>query len=166
LSLTRNPVAMGALVIIAALIIVAVYSATSTPGSVTSPVPASFAVDGKTYAFTYIATTQPQRVAGLADRKVGSNTTMLFAFPSSGRWQFWMDSVNSSLDMVWVNATGDSGVVVYLVSQAQPCFDSSSCPIYTPTAAANYVIEAQGGFAAANGIIVGTRILFGPGTTA
>jgi uncharacterized membrane protein (UPF0127 family) len=164
--LTRDPVAFGALAVIVVFLVIAIYSTASTPGSVTSPVPTSFAVGGKTFAFTYTAITQDQRVAGLADRRIGTNTTMLFAFPTFGRWQFWMDSVNSSLDMVWVNATGDSGVVVYLVASAPPCFDSSSCPVYTPTAAANYVIEAQGGFAAANGIFTGVRIQFGSGTTA
>ena len=135
------------------------YSLSVVPGAVTTPVPASFTVGGKSYAFTYIATTQAEREAGLMNKKVTNTTTMLFAFPSYGAWQFWMYDTNTSLDMIWVN--GSSGRVVYIVASAQPCFDSGSCAVYTPTEPANYVIEARAGFAAANGIVVGTTIQFG-----
>jgi uncharacterized membrane protein (UPF0127 family) len=94
------------------------------------------------------------------NRKITNGTTMLFAFPSSGQWQFWMYDTNTSLDMIWVSANGNAGSVVYVVSGAQPCYDSSSCTIYSPTASADYVIEAKAGFAAANGIQAGTAIQF------
>lgn len=153
----------AALAVAAVLVVYAVYVSTGVPGAVTSPVPSSFTVNGRTYAFNYTATDQAQREAGLMNKKVTNATTMLFAFPSYGLWQFWMYDTNTSLDMVWVNATGTSARVVYLVTSAQPCFDdpSSNCMIYTPAAAANYVIEAKAGFAATNGIIVGTDIQFG-----
>ena len=154
-------VAFGALVVGYTL-----YAMSIVPGSVTSPVPKSFAVDGRTYGFTYVATTQAEREAGLMNRQVTNATTMLFAFPSFGKWAFWMYDTNTSLDMIWVNATGDSGRVVYLVSGAQPCYDSSQCTVYAPTSNADYVIEAKAGFAAANQITVGTLIRLGLGTGA
>jgi uncharacterized membrane protein (UPF0127 family) len=135
------------------------YTASLGPGTVTSPVPTWFSVNGRTYIFTYTATTQAERQEGLMNKKVTNSTTMLFAFPSFGQWAFWMYDTNTSLDMMWVNGT--SGQVVYIVTSAQPCYDSGSCAIYTPTAAANYVIEAKAGFSDANGIVVGTRIHFG-----
>jgi uncharacterized membrane protein (UPF0127 family) len=140
----------------------AAYLATSSPGTVTGPVPSSFTVNGRTFSFTYTATTQAQREAGLMNKVVTNTTTMLFAFPYFDRWQFWMFDTPSSLDMIWVNATGNHSRVVYLVSSAQPCLttNSNTCARYTPTSSANYVIEAKAGFAAANNIKVGTTIQF------
>lgn len=97
------------------------------------------------------------------NKHVTNTTTMLFAFPYFDRWTFWMYDTNTSLDMIWLNATGNSVRVVYLVTAAQPCYSnpSDNCMKYTPTLEANYVIEAKAGFAAANGILVGTSIQFG-----
>jgi uncharacterized membrane protein (UPF0127 family) len=150
--------AVAVIVLVVVLIVYGVYS--SEAGNVTSPVPSSFTINGKTYDFTFTATTQAEREAGLMNRMVINTTTMLFVFPSFGQWAFWMYDTNTSLDMIWVNATGSSGHVVYLVTSAQPCYNSSACAVYTSTSAANYVIEAKSGFATANGIIVGTRIQF------
>jgi uncharacterized membrane protein (UPF0127 family) len=145
-----------------AAIVVVVYASyvTSLPGSVTSAVPSSFTVNGKTYSFNYTATTQAQREVGLMDKVVTNHTTMLFAFPSFANWQFWMFNTHTSLDMIWVNATGNSGRVVYVVTSAQPCYDANACARYNPTSQANFVIEAKAGFVAQNGIVVGSQIRF------
>lgn len=97
------------------------------------------------------------------NKVVTNTTTMLFAFPYFNHWQFWMFDTPTSLDMIWVNATGNSVRVVYLVPSAPPCLtsDSSICERFTPTAQANYVIEAKAGFAAANNITLGSTIQFG-----
>jgi uncharacterized membrane protein (UPF0127 family) len=153
-------VAVAAIALIAVLLIYTVYESTNGPGSVTTAVPTGFTVNARSFNFTYLATTQQQRTEGLMHKSVTNSTTELFAFPSSGQWQFWMYDTNTSLDMIWVNAVGDSGRVVFVVTGAQPCYDSSACEVYTPTAPANYVIEAKAGFAAANGISVGTTIQF------
>jgi uncharacterized membrane protein (UPF0127 family) len=146
--------------VIGALVVYGVVLLSSVPGSVTTPTPSSFTVDGRTFVFNYTATTQAEREAGLMNKRVTASTTMLFAFPSYGEWQFWMYYTNTSLDMIWLSATGNSGQVVYLVTAAQPCYDAGSCTVYTPTASANYVIEAKAGFAAEYGISVGTLIRF------
>ncbi|HZW84972.1 MAG TPA: DUF192 domain-containing protein, partial [Nitrososphaerales archaeon] len=128
---------------------------------VTNGVPTKFTVNGKTYTFTYIATTESERESGLMNKQITNTTTELFAFPTFGEWQFYMYNTNTSLDMIWVNATGSTARVVYIVSGAQPCYNFSACPRFTPTAPANYVIEAKAGFAASNGVAVGTPITFG-----
>ncbi len=130
------------------------------PGSVTAGVPSSFTVNGRTYAFNYTATTQPERLKGLMNTTITRSTTMLFVFPSANEWSFWMYDTNSSLDIIWINSTGSSARVVYLVSGAPSCYNSSLCTIYTPTSPADFVIEAGAGFASANGIAVGTAITF------
>ena len=151
---------------VAGIALISVYSvhvATTGPGPVTTVVPSSFMVNGRTFSFTYTATNQAQWQEGLMNKAVTNTTTMLFAFPYFSPWQFWMFDTPTSLDMIWVNATGSSGTVVYLVASATPCLtsDSNTCERYTPTAQANYVIEAKAGFAAANNITVGSTIRFG-----
>jgi uncharacterized membrane protein (UPF0127 family) len=154
------------LILVLGVTIIGVYSvyvATSRPGPVTAPVPSHFTVDGRTFSFTYTATNEAQWREGLMNKPVTNSTTMLFAFPYFSNWQFWMFDTPTSLDMIWVNATGSSGRVVYMVTNAPPCLtsDSNTCAKYTPTAQADYVIEAKAGFAAANNITVGSAIQFG-----
>lgn len=121
-----------------------------------------FSVGGRTFTFTYVATNDSALHKGLMGAKVTANTTMLFVFPDSGYYPFWMSGVNSSLDIIWVDAPPGAahGTVAYMESQAPPCHASVLCPSYDPTVKANYVIEAKGGFAAANGIKVGTAVTF------
>ena len=156
-------VLIAAVGVVVLFVVYAVYTLSTVPGTVTTPVPSSFTVNGRSYTFTYIATTEAEREAGLMNKQVTNTTTMLFAFPSMGIYQFWMYDTNTSLDMIWVNATGDLGRVVYLTAGAPPCFNSFGygCATYTPSAPANYVIEAKAGFAAAYGITTGTTVLFG-----
>lgn len=148
-------------VVVAGFVVVAGGFSLGGQGGVSAEVPTSFTVNGKTFVFNFTATTGPERAAGLMNRRVTSTTTMLFVFPSFSRWAFWMYDTNTSLDMMWVNATGTSGRVVYLVDSALPCYNANACAIYTPPLAANYVIEAKAGFAANNGVTVGTEIQFG-----
>ena len=121
---------------------------------------ASFSVGGKTFRFTYVATNQTELQKGLGGVKVTGSTTELFVFPSPDYYTFWMFGVNSSLDIMWVYAEPGSGTgtFVYLALDSPPCHVSVLCTNYNPTAKANYVIEAKAGFAAANGIKVGTPV--------
>lgn len=137
-----------------------VYAATALPGPATGSIPSSFSVNGETYHFNYTATNSTEWEKGLMKTEITDRTTMLFVFPYPAEWRFWMYDTNTSLDMIWINATGGSGTVVFLVSSARPCYVSTSCQVYTPGAAANYVIEAKAGFAADNGISVGTVVAF------
>jgi uncharacterized membrane protein (UPF0127 family) len=159
------PLSLKALVAIALAILLAGaigYSILSTPGNASiSPLPSTFTVNGKTFQITYVATDQSEREAGLMNRKITDTTTMLFVFPESGIYPFWMYDTNSSLDILWLSVTGSAGRVVYLVTGAPSCYLPIGCPNYTPSAAANYVIEAKAGFARENDVGVGTEIHFG-----
>lgn len=146
---------------IAALIVVGAYIVLSMPGSATGKVPSQMTVNGKTISFTYTATTPAARETGLMSTKITNTTTMLFVFPSLGYYDFWMLDTNTSLDMVWINATGTAARVVYVVTSAQPCYNSLTCARYDPTSKANYVVEARAGFVETYGIRVGTQVSFG-----
>ena len=120
----------------------------------------SFTVGGKTFELTYLATNQSALAKGLMGVKVTADTTELFVFPTAAYYPFWMFGVNSSLDIMWVYTLpgASSGSFVYLALDAPPCHVSVVCTSYQPTARADYVIEAKAGFAAANGIEVGTPV--------
>jgi len=154
---SSRTIVVAAVVAVAALLVgYTAFEMASVPGCVTGPTPTSFTVNGRTYAFTYVAACEPQREAGLMNKKVTNSTTMLFAFPTFSKWAFWMSDTNTSLDMIWINATGNAGRVVYLALGTTPYSTDNQ----TPTAPANYVIEAKAGFAAANGIQDGTVVRF------
>jgi len=146
-------ISIGLVVVLAAY---AAYVITGVPGCAPSPVPSSFTVNGKHYIFTYVAVCEAQREAGLMNKKVTNATTMLFAFPSKGIQIFWMQDTNTSLDIIWISATGTDGTVVYLATGTTP----ESTTYLTPSAPANFAIEAKAGFAAENGIMNGTPIQF------
>jgi uncharacterized membrane protein (UPF0127 family) len=146
---------------VAGLAVYGVYIVEFQDGTVTSPVPSKFTVNGRTYTFTYVAITEAEREHGLMNTSVTDSTTMLFAFPSSQTWQFYMYDTNTSLDMIWISATGFAGKVVYVAADAQPCYLApDKCPRFTPTGPANYVIEGKAGFAAANNVTSGVTIQF------
>lgn len=156
---SRVPLPAAAVVIVAGALILGAYWETAYSGTVTSALPSKFTANGKTFQITDFATTNDQRAKGLMNRAVSNTTIMLFVFPQRGEYSFYMLNTNTSLDMIWVDATGDAGRVVYVVASAPPCY-TSPCPVYTPSSLSNYVIEAKAGFADANGIIVSTSIQF------
>ncbi len=49
-----------------------------------------------------LAKSEVARAQGLGDRATLVNDGMLFAFPRSDRWQFWMKGMQFGLDFVWI----------------------------------------------------------------
>lgn len=145
------------LIVVAAGVLV--YDSTSVASSPNAHF-TSFTVGGKTFKLTYVATNQSALAKGLMGVRVTSSTFELFVFPTAGTYSFWMYGMNSSLDIMWLDTPpgSDTGSFVYLALGVPPCHVSVACTTYQPTAKADYVIEAQAGFAAANGIAVGTPV--------
>ena len=124
-----------------------------------------YQVDRKEFYVRLVAADQPSWEKGLMNTTITNSTMMVFVFPAPGFYPFWMENTRSNLDMMWLNVSGGSGSVVYLVRNATSCVGESLswCKdnTYYPTAVANYVIEAKAGFAEANNITVGTRVGLG-----
>ncbi len=151
-----------------ALAIIPAYLFLSSParGASASASPANqtyvYLVNGKTFSITLVAANTSSQEKGLMNTTITNSTMMIFVFPSPGIYPFWMENTYSNLDMMWLNVSGSSGTVVYLVRNATSCVGKSQgwCEAneYYPTAEANYVIEAKAGFAEANNVTVGTRV--------
>jgi uncharacterized protein len=110
---------------------------------------------GKRVLTLEVAETNSAREQGLSGRaSLGRDAGMLFVFPKSGVYPFWMKDMHFSLDMVWVS----HGKVVDVVSLPPPSPTSTSIPAYTPRASADMVIELNEGEAQTLGLIPGGRV--------
>jgi len=83
---------------------------------------------------------------GLMFRKhLTAHQGMLFIFPQSSNWSFWMKNTLIPLDIIWLDA---NKTVLYISKNTPPCpKDTLNCPTYTPPTylKAKYVLEiAQG----------------------
>lgn len=157
---TRLIVLLVVLIVIASAL---AYVLTEGSGqrSVSAKLPSSFTIHGETFAITYLATTPSEWQKGLMNTTVSDNTIMLFAFPRTDYYSFWMYDVNSSLDIIWLSSNGTTGRVVYILPGAPPCHYAPECVTYDPAVPANYVLEAKAGFAARNNVTMGSTIQFG-----
>lgn len=101
-----------------------------------------------------IARTERERAKGLMHRKsLPWDVGMLFLFEESGDHPFWMRNTHLPLDMIFLD---EEGVVVGIVERAVPRSEiprSAGVP-------SRYVLEVNGGWAAAHGVRVGDRVRF------
>lgn len=87
---------------------------------------------------------------------VGPREGMIFVYPESGRWGFWMRNCKVSLDMIWLDAAFR---VVHVAENRTPCPEDGPCPTWTPLAPARYVLEFAAGTAKAEGLTPGVAIV-------
>ena len=103
------------------------------------------------------AVTPTTRERGLMFRKsLPEDRGMLFVFPWSYYWNFWMKDTRIPLDMVWLNKDGR---VVHIVNKAQPCV-SEPCRIYGSREKSLYVLELASGIAEKWHLKTGDKLLF------
>ena len=100
------------------------------------------------------ATTEAEREKGLGGRtNIADNYGMLFIFPKSGRYGFWMKDMFVPIDIFWLNDKGQ------VVSIAQDVATSSYPNVFYPPTPALYVLETVAGFAEAHHIATGTPLV-------
>lgn len=102
-----------------------------------------------------------ERIRGLQFREsMPEDSGMLFIFPESRRHGFWMKDTLIPLDIIWL----DHGQrIVYIEHNVLPCPPHTSCPSYTPTKSALYVLEVNAGIAEELGFKEGIRLDFNRG---
>ena len=100
---------------------------------------------------------EPERLRGLQFRKsLCDHCGMLFVFPHSQIYSFWMKDTLIPLDMIWMDYARR---VVYIEKNVPPC-RADPCPAYTPTEKAVYVLEINAGSADRWGLRVGDTAAF------
>jgi uncharacterized protein len=68
---------------------------------------------------------------------------MLFFFPQTGEYAFWMKNTLIPLDMIWID---ESRRIAHIAHDVPPC-KIDDCPNYPPNAPALYVLEVDAGVA-------------------
>ena len=128
--------------------------ATAGVSSVPSP---AVVLPGAAKIAVEVASDQLTRAQGLMFRSsLGNDRGMLFVFPETAVYPFWMKNTLIPLDIVWID---EGGAIVHIARDVPPC-KADPCPNYPPKAAARYVLELAGGQAAARGLGVGDRLVF------
>jgi hypothetical protein len=80
---------------------------------------------------------------------------MLFLFPDTAVYPFWMKNTLIPLDIIWIDG---SGAIVDIARDVPPC-RADPCPSYPPKGPARYVLELSAGEAAARGLGEGDRLV-------
>ena len=102
-----------------------------------------------------IANDDDTRAQGLMFRdRVKPGTGMLFLFPTTEIYAFWMKNTIIPLDMIWI---AEDGTVVDVKSGVPPC-QADPCPSYTPAEKARYVLEVGSGVAKQQALVPGARV--------
>jgi len=97
------------------------------------------------------------RAQGLMFRSsLGSDRGMLFLFPETAVYPFWMKNTLIALDIIWID---ENLTIVHIARDVPPC-KADPCPSYPPKAAARYVLELAAGEAAARGFGDGEKLVF------
>lgn len=101
-------------------------------------------IKGKTYSLE-VADTAQKRQQGLMYKEVmPQNEGMLFIFPNTSMYPFWMKNTLIPLDIIWLN---EDKTVVFIKQNAQPCENTvkAVCNTIFPARPARYVIELNAG---------------------
>jgi hypothetical protein len=112
-------------------------------------------INGKPLTIEVVSTREEQR-QGLGDRDgIPQRHGMLFVFPETRVYPFWMRRMRFPIDMIWMR----DGVVVEISENVQPPKFVMDVPkTVTPVETADRVLELNAGMARAYGLATGTRV--------
>jgi uncharacterized membrane protein (UPF0127 family) len=132
----------------------------STPPPPAAPIPAAQSGPRVTLPDGFVvkvevAADDPLREQGLMFRDhMADDHGMIFLFPQSGVYPFWMKNTIIPLDMIWID---DARRVVSVAHDVQPC-KADPCPSYPPAGAARYVLETAAGVAKKHRVEAGATL--------
>lgn len=89
-----------------------------------------------------LALTPGTRQRGLQHRpQMALDQGMLFVFPVSSVYGFWMKDTLIPLDIIWLD---QNRRIIHIEERVPPC-ESDPCPVYGPVQPALYVLEINAG---------------------
>jgi len=104
-----------------------------------------------------IAADDATRAQGLMYRdQLPNDRGMIFLFPQSGDYPFWMKNTLIPLDMIWID---DQKKIVHVAHDVPPC-KADPCPSFPPGGNAKYVLEVAAGVAARHNLANGQTLRF------
>lgn len=104
-----------------------------------------------------LARTQGELIRGLQFRTfLDKEAGMLFIFPQSDLYHFWMRNTLFPLDIIWLD---ESKKVVYIAAGLPPC-RNDPCEIYGSQKQSRYALEVNAGFVEAHRIHIGDKAEF------
>jgi len=104
-----------------------------------------------------VAADEATRQQGLMYRDtLPADRGMIFFFPESGNYPFWMKNTLIPLDMIWIDPQKK---IVHVAHNVPPC-KADPCPSVPPGAEAKYVLEVAAGVAARHGLANGQTLRF------
>ena len=147
----------------AALLLVTLFLTCAQPPSTPPPAmnantsgPRVILPDGYAVAVE-LATNDETRAQGLMFRdQLREGAGMLFFFPKTGEYPFWMQNTLIPLDMIWID---ENYRVAHVAADVPPC-KADQCPSYAPNAPARYVLEVAAGVAARHKVVAGSSVRF------
>jgi len=104
-----------------------------------------------------LALTPEAQERGLSGRKnLAEGNGMLFVFPKSGKYFFWMQEMNFPIDIIWID---QNFRIIYVQKNVTP---ESYPETFGPNLESRYVLEVPAGFAEKNNLILGEPAQFLP----
>ena len=101
-----------------------------------------------------VASTREEQIDGLSNRaSLASGSGMLFVFDPPTTDGFWMKDMRFSLDIIWASS---DGTITTLYKNLSPDTYPQS---FRPTSPAAYVLEVPAGYADAEHIAIGDKIV-------
>ncbi len=102
-----------------------------------------------------LALTETEQIQGLSGRRdLPAKEGMLFVFPQSANYPFWMKDMNFPIDIIWLD---EHKKVIYIKRDARPELFPEN---YGPEEDSKYVLEVVSGFSEKNNLKVGDRVEF------
>ncbi|HEY0964269.1 MAG TPA: DUF192 domain-containing protein [Candidatus Paceibacterota bacterium] len=109
---------------------------------------------GSTTVMASLADSIPERIKGLSDTPyLPEGIVKLFAFGTAGEHSIWMKDMNYPIDIIWVS---EDGTIVHHKDNVSPDTYPESFSSPRP---AFYVIEANAGFVAKEGLKNGDKVV-------
>lgn len=107
--------------------------------------------------FVEIADSDASRTQGLSERtNLARDHGMLFIFPTTGYYKFWMKDMKFPLDFIWINKDTIVDLTPDVLSPKTP---DESLPTFTSKFPFDKVIESNAGGIKSLNIKIGDRIL-------